>query len=415
MCYARSMSKIKVRWLWIVVSIEILAIAGILIWGLALRQPYKVPIQAPAPVNTPAPEPTYNTPKVELKEVATGFAKPITIVGTGSASDTRLFVVEQDGQIRYVKDGKPATFLDISSKVKTGAEMGLLGLVFHPDLGSKPYFYINYIDKNQNTIVARYALKSDGTADTGSEKTILRLAQPYPNHNGGGLAFGPDGYLYIGLGDGGKGGDPQHRAQNPNELLGKMLRIDVNSGDPYSSPKDNMFPDGKGGRAEIWAMGLRNPWRFSFDRKTGDLYVADVGQIEWEEVNFQAAGSKSSTQNYGWRCYEGSHEFKTSGCEDASKYISPIIEYGHTEDRCSVTGGYVYRGVKFPALAGKYFYGDFCGGQLYYAERVSGEWKTTLASKTALRITTFGEDNTGNLFLASYKTGTIYEIIDTAN
>ncbi len=408
------MSKIKVRWLWFVIGFEILAIAGILIWGLALRQPEKNVVQVPPPAAPPA-APVYNTPNVELVEVANGFAKPITIVGTGSSSDTRLFVVEQDGKIRYIKDGKPAAFLDISSKVKTGAEMGLLGLVFHPDLSAKPYFYINYIDKNQNTVIARYTLKSDGTVDTGSEKMILRLAQPYPNHNGGGLAFGPDGYLYIGLGDGGKGGDPQHRAQNPNELLGKMLRIDVNSGDPYSSPTDNMFPDGKGGRAEIWAMGLRNPWRFSFDRKTGDLYIADVGQIEWEEVNFQPAGAKSATQNYGWRCYEGSHDFKTSGCMNKSEYISPIIEYGHTEDRCSVTGGYVYRGTKFPALDGKYFYGDYCSGQLYYAEKVSGAWKSTLAAETGLRITTFGQDNTGGLFLASYKTGAIYDITDTAN
>lgn len=409
------MSRIKVRWLWIVVGIEILAIAAILIWGLALRQPKNAPVVTPPPVTTPAPEPTYNTPEIELKEVASGFSQPVAIVSTGNASDTRLFVVEQDGRIRYIKDGKPADFLDIRSKVKTGAEMGLLGLAFHPDLAKNPYFYVNYTDKNQNTNVARYTLKSDGTADAGSEKTILQVAQPYPNHNGGGLAFGPDGYLYIGLGDGGSGGDPQNRAQNPNQLLGKMLRINVNSGDPYSSPKDNMFPDGKGGRPEIWAMGLRNPWRFSFDRKTGDLYIADVGQGDWEEINFQAADAKSGAQNYGWRCYEGSHKFNTNGCKDASNYVNPIIEYNHDDGRCSVTGGYVYRGTQLPALDGKYFYGDYCGGQLYYAELVSGKWKTMPAAETNHSITTFGEDNTGSLYLASYKTGTVYNINDTAN
>ncbi len=413
------MSKIKVRWLWIVVGCEIVAIAGILIWGLAMRQPKNAPVQTPATQQQPQ-KPTYNTPKVELKKIADGFAKPVTIVNTGTQNDKRLFVVEQDGKIRVATTGgsvAPEPFLDLSSKVKTGGEMGLLGLAFHPKLAENPYFYVDYVDKNQNTIVARYTIKNMSEeswgADSSSEKVLLKIKQPYANHNGGGLAFGPDGYLYIGMGDGGSHGDPQNRAQNRNELLGKLLRIDVDGGDPYSSPKDNMFASG-GGRAEIWAMGLRNPWRFSFDRKTGDLYIADVGQGDWEEINFKSAASKADL-NYGWRCYEGSHKFNTAGCQAASTYINPIIEYNHDDGRCSVTGGYVYRGTAFPALDGKYFYGDYCTGDLYYTEQVSGMWDTTPVAQTGHRITTFGEDSAGELYMASYKSGTIFQITDTAN
>lgn len=411
------MSKIKIHWLWIVVALEVAAITGLLVWGIALRNTGEKAAKTPATQQNTTP--SYKTPKVELAPVVAGLASPVVITAVPDTGDKRLFVVEQAGIIRIVNADKTldaTPFLDIRSKVKSGGEMGLLGLAFHPQVADNRYFFVNYIDKGQNTIIARYAIsKETGRADPSSEKILLKINQPYPNHNGGALAFGPDGYLYIGMGDGGDAGDPDNRAQSNNDLLGKMLRINVDSGDKYDIPADNPFV-AEGGKREIWAMGLRNPWRFSFDRKTGDLYIADVGQGNWEEINFQEAGRKGSLMNYGWRCYEGAHEFKmTEGCQGPNSYVQPILEYDHSEGRCSVTGGYVYRGSEHPALAGKYFYGDFCGGQLYYAGQASGIWTSVLAASTGYKLTTFGEDSAGELYLADYATGTIYQITDTAN
>jgi glucose/arabinose dehydrogenase len=418
LCYSKSMSKINTSWLWIIAGLETMAIIGILLWGLVFRQTTPKVTQTPV-IQTPTTQTTYKTPVIKLAAFAKGLEKPVAIATTGLTGDKRLFVVEQDGTIRVVDgDGKVAdtAFLDVSSKIKSGGEMGLLGLAFHPKLNEKPYLYVNYVDKDQNTIVARYGVAGTNETmkvDAASEKVLLKIAQPYANHNGGNLAFGPDGYLYIGMGDGGSGGDPEARGQNPDELLGKMLRIDVDKGDPYAIPAGNTFENG-GGKPEIWAMGLRNPWRFSFDSKTGDLYIADVGQGDWEEINFQPKSSKSD-KNYGWRCFEGTHEFKTDDCQKADKYVQPILEYNHSENRCSVTGGFVYRGRAFPALAGKYFYGDYCGGQLYYAQKSPSNWTTVLSLQTNLFITTFGVDSAGELYVADYQTGTLHQVTDSAN
>lgn len=408
------MSKIKIAWLWIIVGLEVAAIVGLIVWAVAFRQD-KPDTQTPN--NQGTQQPSLKTPAVALAQVVGGTSKPVAITAMSDKNDKRLFVVEQDGTIRTVKADKTldsTPFLDIKSKVLSQGEMGLLGLAFHPKVAENNFFYVNYIDKSMNTIVARYTISpTTGVADPKSEKVILKIKQPYSNHDGGALVFGPDGYLYVGMGDGGSAGDPENRAQNMNDLLGKMLRINVDAGDPYSVPADNPFVSG-GGKPEIWSSGLRNPWRFSFDRKTGDMYMADVGQGLYEEIDFQLGTSKGG-ENYGWRCYEGTHEFKTDGCQDASKYVKPILEYDHSEGRCSVTGGYVYRGGNYPALDGKYFYGDFCGGQLYYAEQKSGEWSVVKAASTSYQITTFGEDSAGELYLADYATGIIYQVTDSAN
>jgi glucose/arabinose dehydrogenase len=289
-----------------------------------------------------------------------------------------------------------------------------LGIAYHPKTAENKFFYVNYTDKSQNTIVARYTISSKtGRADKDSEKVLLKLKQPYTNHNGGGVAFGPDGFLYIGMGDGGSGGDPQNYAQNPDDLLGKMLRIDADKGIMYDIPAGNPFAK-SGGKPEIWASGLRNPWRFSFDAKSGDLYIADVGQGDYEEVNFQPATSKGG-ENYGWRCYEGAQVFNDKGCKDAATYVKPILQYDHGDRRCSITGGYVYRGKAFPALDGNYFYGDYCNGQIFYARKVKSAWQSTLGKATTMQISTFGEDSAHELYVADYVRGTLFQITDTAN
>lgn len=412
--YSRSMSKMRFRWLWVIIVLEVLAIAGLLVWALAFREPDQQPQDTKDP---PAQtEPTYNAPQVELNQIATGFTKPTAIVSMPTVSDKRLFVVEQAGTIRVINEDKSVSstpFLDIRSKVQNNGEMGLLGLAFHPKVAENNFFYVNYVDKSRNTVIARYTIGADGKADRNSEKVLLKIAQPFVNHNGGQLAFGPDGYLYIGLGDGGSAGDPGNRAQNKDELLGKILRINADEGDPYSIAAGNPFASG-GGRSEIWVLGLRNPWRFSFDRQTGDLFIADVGQGELEEINFQPNTSRGG-ENYGWRCYEGSRAYNTDGCQDADAYVKPILEYDHGDGRCSVTGGYVYRGSQYPALIGRYFYGDYCNGQIFYAQQTDEKWESALAIATTIKISTFGENSTGELFVADYDTGTIYQITDTAN
>jgi glucose/arabinose dehydrogenase len=301
--------------------------------------------------------------------------------------------------------------LDIRNHVMAGGELGLLGLAFSPDYGKDGYVFVHYNDKNQNTVIARYSSNAD-KADPASEQKILTLKQPYSNHNGGALLFGRDGYLYAALGDGGNSGDPQNQGQNLGTLLGKILRLDV-SQIPYKIPASNPFVNQSGKRAEIWNYGLRNPWRISFDRQTGELYIADVGQGDYEEVNVEARGKGGN--NYGWRCYEGLHDFNLSGCGPKEEYTFPHLEYNHSEGRCSITGGYVYRGQKYPALTGKYFYGDFCSGQVYFAEKKGDKLERTLATKTSYQISTFGEDSRGELYMADYATGNIYRVVDSAN
>jgi glucose/arabinose dehydrogenase len=354
-------------------------------------------------------------PAVVLQPVASGLSNPVAIANAG---DNRLFVVEQAGRI-MVFDGTrvlPTPFLDIRPLVASGGERGLLGLAFHPRFPENELFYVNYTDRNGDTVVARYAVSQDdpNRADPGSQRTVLFVDQPFANHNGGQLQFGPDGYLYIGLGDGGSGGDPLNHAQNPGQLLGKMLRIDVDGGEPYAIPPSNPFAAGEFARPEIWSLGLRNPWRFSFDRATGDLWIADVGQGEWEEVDFKPASSIGG-ENYGWRRMEGTHCFQPrTNCGDPS-FILPVIEYGHTGGACSVTGGYVYRGTQNVRLRGMYLYADFCSGVIWGATPAgNGSFVSRVLTDAGFLVSTFGEGADGEIYVANYGGGSLHRIVDTA-
>lgn len=355
-------------------------------------------------------------PALDLQAFSSGYSNPVDIANCG---DNRLFIVERGGIIWVCdengnKSVKP--FLNITNKVySVGSEQGLLGLAFHPDFKNNGYFYVNYINKQQNTTIARYSVSATDSnkADKTTFLKLLNIKQPFSNHNGGCVKFGPDGYLYLSLGDGGSGGDPNNNAQNPNKLLGKILRIDVDNGSPYASPASNPFFNTPGYKKEIWALGLRNPWRFSFDRTTGDLYIGDVGQELWEEIDYQAAGDPGG-ENYGWRCYEGNHTYNTTGCGPSTDYDFPITEQSHSGGDCAIIGGFVYRGSLYPNMMGKYFYTDECGGKfrmLYF----SGTWqKVQLQQFQTFSYSSFGEDKDGELYVASLSDGKIYHIIDTS-
>lgn len=345
------------------------------------------------PVSAQSPDPA----QVQFTEVASGFTRPLNLTHAG---DGRLFVVEQNGLIKIIENGtvNPTPFLDVSALVSRGGnEQGLLGLAFHPNYAQNGWFFINYTSITGDTVVARYNVSADpNMADAGSAQIVLTVDQPYSNHNGGHLVFGPDGMLYIGLGDGGSAGDPQNRAQNPQTLLGKMLRINVDQL-PFTVPGDNPFVGNSAYLPEIWALGLRNPWRYSFDRGTGDLYIGDVGQNAWEEVNFQPANPGG--QNYGWNVYEGTHPFGSGQLPGA---VMPFAEYNH-DLGCSVTGGYVYRGANIPGLQGVYLYGDFCSGRIWSAYRDgSGAWQSSLFMDTDYRISSFGQDAAGELYVVDH-------------
>lgn len=368
------------------------------------------------------PNPTLLPQAVSLKFVPVGTATFTEPVKIASAGDNRLFIVEQKGKIFVLNlDGTKITtpFLNITSRVGyDGGERGLLGMAFEP--GDPKTFYVNYTNTSGNTIIARYKVTGadPNVADPASEQIVLTVTQPYSNHNGGDLAFGPDGHLYIPLGDGGSGDDPENRAQNLNELLGKILRIHVTGVTAYTIPTDNPFAnDGDPNtRAEIWAYGLRNPWRFSFDRQTNDLLIGDVGQGAREEVDFQSASSKGG-ENYGWDCYEGNlfHAQRSPKCtSNATDYVAPIFDYTHA-DGSAVTGGYIYRGTRYPNLVGQYIFADFGSGNVWLsAPNGQGGWSTTkFAPQTGWpgHPSSFGQDLNGELYVADYG-GTIYHIED---
>jgi glucose/arabinose dehydrogenase len=356
--------------------------------------------------------------------VASSLSRPVFV--TSPPGDTaRLFIVEQQtARIKILTGGSilPTSYLDINDLViDTGNERGLLGLAFHPDYANNGYFFVDYVDNSGNTVIARFKVSSDANvADRDSFLVLLTITQPYENHKGGMLAFGPnDGYLYIGMGDGGSGGDPENRAQDDGQLLGKMLRIDVDHGSPYAIPPDNPFNGPGLPLDEIWAKGLRNPWRYSFDRLTGNLFIADVGQNLYEEINFQPASS-SGGENYGWRLMEGNHCYNPPVDCDPGGLTYPIYEYTHggTPSRCAVTGGYVYRGNAIPNLSGTYFFGDYCSGQVW-SFRYDGiditkftERTTQLVPGNGLsinNISSFGEDGAGNLYIVDLD-GEVYRI-----
>lgn len=359
-------------------------------------------------------------PHISLVKQADVPNLPVHITHADDGSG-RLFVVEQAGRIWIIKDGALLSmpFLDISNRVVSGGEQGLLSVAFPPDYDSKGYFYVNYtsISGDGDTVVARYNISGDpNVADPESEQVLLTTGQPFSNHNGGQLAFGPDGYLYISMGDGGSSGDPLNNAQSPGTLLGKLLRIDVESdpgADPYLIPSDNPFIQNGEFRDEIWALGLRNPWRFSFDRQTGDVYIGDVGQSSYEEIDFQPASSTGG-ENYGWNIMEGAHCFNSATC-DQTGLVLPVAEYEHSQGDCSITGGLVYRGQDYAGLQGIYLYGDFCSGRIWGLRKNGTDWQTALLLDSPYTISTFGEDEAGNLYLVDYFTGDIYKIITQSN
>ncbi|HXA50966.1 MAG TPA: PQQ-dependent sugar dehydrogenase, partial [Candidatus Acidoferrum sp.] len=348
--------------------------------------------------------------EIRTVQVAAGVAGPTDIQTPGDGSG-RLFIVQQSGTIRILKNGTvlPTPFLDIHTKITSDGERGLLGLAFPPGFAQKQRFYIDYTDLNGNTVIAQYRVTANpDVADPASEIALLHITQPFTNHKGGQVRFGPDGYLYIAMGDGGSGGDPMGNGQNLNALLGKLLRIDVESTPgQVRIPPDNPFVNQAGARGEIWAYGLRNPWRFSFDRANRDLWIADVGQDTYEEVDLQPAASHGG-ENYGWNRMEGLHCF-TAGCSMQGLTL-PVAEYSHAGGACSISGGFRYRGNLSPGLRGTYIYGDFCDGRIAGLEWTGSAWASRLLLATNFGITTFGEDEAGEVYVADAKAGTIYRI-----
>jgi len=345
-----------------------------------------------APTETPPGTTTFPDPNgYAWQPLITGLQRPVDLQADGSG---RLFVIEKVGRIRIIENDQllESPFLDISDHVGSSSnEQGLLGLAFHPGYQENGRFFVNYTDTNGDTVIARFQVSNDpNVVDPNSEVKLLGVDQPFANHNGGGLAFGPDGYFYIGLGDGGSQGDPNGNAQNTDVLLGKMLRLDVDSAEPYAVPADNPFGN------EVWAYGFRNPWRFSFDKSTADLYIGDVGQNQWEEIDFLAAGSPGGT-NFGWDHREGAHDFEGGGPEGM---IDPVAEYIHPEGGCSVTGGYVYRG-SMPEWNGIYLYGDYSTGMIWGLIRSDSGWQSQLLFDLDVNITSFGQDASGELYLVS--------------
>jgi len=354
-----------------------------------------------SPTETPVNTTTFPDPSAfTWQMILDGLQRPVDLQPDGSG---RLFVVEKPGRIRILENDQlvDAPFLDITDRVGSGGnEQGLLGLAFHPQYAQNGRFFVNYTDKSGKDTVARFQVSSDAdAADPNSEVKLLSIDDPFPNHNGGVLAFGPDGFLYAGLGDGGSAGDPFGNGQNTKALLGKILRIDVDSAEPYAVPTDNPFGN------EVWAYGLRNPWRFSFDRSTGDLYIGDVGQNAWEEIDFLPAGSPGGT-NFGWNFREGAHDYKGGG---PAGMVDPIAEYSHQEGGCSVTGGYVYRG-SMADWNGIYLYADYCTGLMWGLINSDGTWQSQPLFDLDVTVTSFGQDSAGELYILS-DSGGVFRLV----
>jgi len=394
-----------------------------LLWSLAV-------VFAPEALHADAPD------DLDLETIASGLVRPVAIRHSGDGSG-RLFVVEQAGKIRVLKGGQVLAdpFLDIEDLVQDDAnEEGLLGLAFHPDFANNGYFFVNYTHNpptaKDRTIVARYAVSAGDPdlADPASATILLEIEQDFSNHNGGNILFGPDGYLYIGMGDGGSGNDPNERSQDPGTLLGKMLRIDVDGMPPaepndlcglkaaYGIPPDNPYIGGSGDCDEIWGLGLRNPWRWSFDRYTGDMFIGDVGQAAIEEIDLEPWPSAGG-MNWGWDCFEAGTANPNDPsplCGAAHLYDFPILEYAHSLG-CSVTGGYRYRGQSIVGLAGTYIFGDYCSGRIWLGtQRSDGRWTQSLWRTTSHSISAFGEDESGELYLVDLG-GTILRFVSASS
>jgi glucose/arabinose dehydrogenase len=353
---------------------------------------------------------------LDLERVVDGLVAPLAVTHAGDGSG-RIFVVEQRGQIRVVEDGqlRGDPFLNIGDRITSGGERGLLGLAFHPSFPDDPRLFVNYTDLQGDTVVSSFDVPSPNAdrADPNSESVVLRFDQPFPNHNGGALAFGPDGFLYISSGDGGSGGDPNGNGQRLDTLLGKILRVDVDGDDidgRYAIPPDNPFVEDADASPEIWHYGLRNPWRMSFDRATGDLWIGDVGQGSWEEVDVARAGRAGL--NFGWNRMEGFECFEPPDC-DPTQYTAPVVAYGH-DLGCSVIGGVVYRGTSQPLLTGGYVYSDYCGGNLWLLDPTSdGPADAPPVIEPGRQISAIGEDEAGEPYATDLGSGELLRIVAT--
>jgi glucose/arabinose dehydrogenase len=375
----------------------------------------KAPGTSPAATYAPPATPPPPASAVDLALVAEGLDSPLFAGHAGDGSG-RLFVLEQAGRVRVVRDGRlvPEPFLDIAARISAGGERGLLGIAFAPSFATDGRFFVDYTDRDGNTVVSEFRAPDPAAdrADPGSERVLLRIDQPFANHNGGALATGPDGLLWVATGDGGSGGDPLGNGQRLDTLLGKLLRIDPRpvAGAPYGVPSDNPFVGRAGARAEIWAYGLRNPWRFSFDRASGDLWIGDVGQSAIEEVDRWPAGSPGGP-NFGWNTMEASACFDPAeGCDRAG-LVLPVAEYGHDRG-CSITGGYVYRGMSVPGLAGTYLHADYCAGTIWGLEAAAGKPAPRVLLDSGLSVASFGEDESGELYVVDLAGGRLFRIVE---
>lgn len=389
--------------------IAFLALALLMTGGCAKGTGESVVVGGTAQPSTPTTSTALANIALRFELVADGFEQPLFVASP--VDDDRLFVVEKTGRIWIIKDGVTldTPFLDLSRSVSTRSEQGLLGLAFSPTFERNGRFFVDYTDRDGKTVVSSFLADGDRAKD--SESVLLTVEQPYANHNGGMLAFGPDERLYVALGDGGSGGDPHGNGQNLDTLLGKILRVDV-SGDSGYGTDGNPFADRVGARPEIWAYGLRNPWRFSFDRETGDLWIADVGQDTWEEVDFQPASS-SGGENYGWNRYEGTHPFPPGSAAVAGEYVMPVVEYSHDAGN-SITGGYVYRGSTQPLLEGVYLYADYVRGRVWGLRREDSQiTENVMLAETDYGIASFGEDADGELYLVDLNGGAVFRVTAT--